>query len=46
MIIEGILGFICITFFFVIINLTKKVEKLEERLEGYEKFINYFGEGE
>ena len=44
MILEIILGFICIIFFYVIINLTKKVEALEERVEFYEAFINNAGE--
>tara|TARA_B100000287_G_scaffold67084_1_gene58642 strand:- start:1201 stop:1485 length:285 start_codon:yes stop_codon:yes gene_type:complete len=44
MILEIILGFICIIFFYVIINLTRKVEALEERVEFYEAFINNAGE--
>tara|TARA_B100000131_G_scaffold234642_1_gene226576 strand:- start:1377 stop:1661 length:285 start_codon:yes stop_codon:yes gene_type:complete len=44
MILEIILGFICIIFFYVIINLTRKVEALEESVEFYEAFINNAGE--
>ena len=44
MILEIILGVICVVFFFVMINLTKKVESLEDRTAFYEEYINAFGE--
>ena len=44
MILEIILGFICIVFFFVILNLNRKTEKLEEEIEFYEAYINQFGQ--
>ena len=44
MILEIILGFICIVFVFVIFNLTKKVEQLEDDREFYESYINIFAE--
>ncbi len=44
MILEIILGFICLVFVFVIFNLTKKVEQLEDDKEFYEAYINNFAE--
>ena len=44
MILEIILGFICIVFSFIIFNLTKKVEALEDRTTFYESYINAFGQ--
>lgn len=44
MILEIILGFICIVFSFIIFNLTKKVETLEDRTTFYESYINAFGQ--
>jgi len=44
MILEIILGFICVVFSFVIFNLTKKCETLEDRSSFYEAYINMFGE--
>ena len=44
MILEIILGFICIVFFFVIFNLNRKTEKLEDEIEFYEAYINQFGQ--
>ena len=46
MILEIILGFICIVFAFVIFNLTKKVEQLEDDREFYESYINNFVDNE
>ena len=43
MILELILGFICLVFSYIIYNLTRKVEILEERTEFYETFINGVG---
>ena len=44
MILEIVLGFICLVFFFVIYNLTKKVEQLEDDKEFYESYINVFAD--
>ena len=44
MILEIILGFVCVVFFFVIFNLTRKVERLEDDKEFYEAYINTFAE--
>tara|TARA_B100000131_G_C17565224_1_gene388503 strand:- start:115 stop:414 length:300 start_codon:yes stop_codon:yes gene_type:complete len=43
-ILEIILGFICVVFFFVILNLTRKVESLEDNTAFYESYINAFAE--
>ncbi len=44
MILEIILGLLCLVFLFVIINLTKKAEILEDRNEFYESYLNAFSQ--
>tara|TARA_Y100001938_G_scaffold150948_1_gene244598 strand:+ start:1560 stop:1874 length:315 start_codon:yes stop_codon:yes gene_type:complete len=44
MILEIVLGFICVVFFLVIMNLNRKIESLEDNTEFYESYINSFAE--